>query len=173
MESMSRQECLDLLRFSKFGTLALQKDGETYNVPLFFGLGDDALFFQCHPGEKDEFLKTTKKACFAVCHLESDDIWESVVSFGSLEVLTINDEIKEAKAALLRIPFPPLEGNYPHGTPKRSGGRVYYLRMDLEEVTGRKSTFYEQGTRRPTEKASRAKAPERHQGERPRLEPSS
>ncbi len=110
-------------------------------MPLFFSFDGDAVYFQCHPGEKDDYLDSTEEACLTVVHMATDDVWESALVFGPVERLTLTDELEAARAALMAVPFPPLHGYLPHGTPKRSDRQVYYLRLQPTRMTGMASTF--------------------------------
>ncbi len=146
---MDLDEARDMLRASRFGVLALSQGGRSYALPLFFGYDGDHVYFHCHPGKKDAFIQSTREACLSVVHVESPNVWESVIVFGSIEKVTLNNELHAAKSALLRVPFPPLLGTFPGGTPIRSDQEVYHLKLTPRLIVGKKSTIREPAAATP------------------------
>ncbi len=138
---MTEEEARATLKASRLGVLSLADGGKAYAVPLFYGFDDETVWFQCHPGLKDQYEDSTETACLTVIHMESENVWESVHVFGPVERCTLNTDIEAAQAALFRIPFPPAKGNYPHGLPKRDDRGIYYLKLRPEAVEGVKSAF--------------------------------
>ncbi len=143
MHELSSSEADDILKASRLGVLALAHDDESYAIPLFYGYDGEAVYFHCHPGVKDEWIESDKRACLVVIHMESENIWESVQVFGPVQKLSLSSDIDKAKSALYNVPFPPAEGHTPSGKPMRSDQEVYYLRLQPEELTGKGSTFKE------------------------------
>lgn len=141
MEDMNVDACRELLQASKFGDLALCHEGKAYVIPLYFGYDGEHVYFQCHPGVKDEYVNGTKEACLVAKHVESQNIWESVHVFGPVERVTLTDELAAAESALFTVPYPPAKGNYPKGTPVRTGQSMYYLKLKPERIHGKQSAF--------------------------------
>lgn len=141
MEKMEAAETLQTLEASHLGILALSNEGESYAIPLYFGFDGQDVFFQCHPGLKDEYVDATDRACLVVSHVAGPNIWESIQVFGPVERMYINSDVDKAKHALFHVPFPPAEGNYPKGLPVRSENHVYYLRLRPVIIEGKKSSI--------------------------------
>ncbi len=138
---MSAAECRDILSASRLGVLALSHAGKAYAIPLYFAYDGDHVWFQCHPGLKDEYMESTDEACLVVTHSGAADIWESVQVFGPTEKASLSNDVESAKAALFKVPFPPAEGNFPKGRPVRTDDRMYYLKLTPSHVEGKKSTW--------------------------------
>lgn len=143
MEDMDQVASIRLLKASRFGDLALCHDDRAYVLPLFFGYDGEAVYFQCHPGTKDEYVDSTQEACLVVTHVESSDVWESVHVFGPIEKVTLTDDIQAAENALFAVPFPPAKGHYPKGKPVRTAQSMYYLKLKPTRIHGRQSAFKE------------------------------
>ena len=141
MHALAPDQIQDILQASRLGVLALSHDNDSYAIPLYYGYDGDALYFHCHPGVKDEWIETDRRACLVVIHVESENIWESVQVFGAVEKLSLSSDIEKAKSALFTIPFPPAEGYTQSGNPVRTDQDVYYLRLRPDEMTGKGSTF--------------------------------
>lgn len=139
MEPLEPQEARELLRNSRVGVLALADGGKAYALPLHFGYDGSHIYFHSHHGLKDEFIKTTREACLAVTVVGGDDDWESVLVFGPVDKVQMNDEILAAMDAMMAYPPPPEFGFTKGGAPKRSSKDMYFWRLRTERITGRKS----------------------------------
>ncbi len=140
MEDLPLEDVQAILEASRLGVLAMSDGPDAYAIPLFYGYDGEAVYFHCHPGMKDEYFDATGHACLVVIHLESDDIWESVQVFGSIEKLTLSQDLEAAKSALFKVPFPPAEGHFPHGKPVRTEHNVYYARLTPDRYAGKASS---------------------------------
>ena len=138
---MSRADCETMLGSSRLGTLALAEDSKAYAIPLFFSFDGDMVWFQTHPGLKDEYLEATRDACLVVSHMGSENLWESVHVFGKVEKVTLTDDLEAARAALMDVPLPPASGNYPKGKPVRTDRNMYYLKLKPTHIEGKKSAW--------------------------------
>lgn len=139
MQVLPRDECLAFLRAGRVGVMALARGGEAYAIPLFYAFDGHRLYFQSHPGHKDEFLDDCDEACFVVLQVEGDDDWRSVQAAGPVEKITLSDDATKALDAMARNPFPPEFGVDAKGNPKRSAERMYLWMMTPRTVTGRAS----------------------------------
>ena len=120
--------------------MALAKGNKAYAIPIFYGFDGERLFFQSHPGLKDEYLATCQEACFVVTEVGGDDDWKSVQVFGKPEKITLSDDALAALDALAKIPFPPEFGGESTGTPRRTPERMYLWTMMAERIHGRRSS---------------------------------
>ncbi len=139
MHDLEEAEVKEILKASRLGVLALCESYRAYAIPLFYGYDGEAVYFHCHPGMKDEYFRSTEEACMVVLHMDNEDLWESVHVFGQVEKLSLTNDIEAAKSALFNVPFPPLEGTAPHGTPLRSEQNVYYARLKPTRYAGKES----------------------------------
>ncbi len=140
MEEMEQADVKALLKQLKLCHLGLSRGGRGYVVPLFYVYDGEYCYFQSHPGLKQEYLAATREACLNAVLYQGPDDWRSVQAFGPVEVLTLTNEIHEAKSALMAIPLPPEPGTFPGGTPRRSDNRVFYWRLKPERIAGMAST---------------------------------
>jgi len=149
MDEMTPEECRRLLAGRRTCTLGLSKAGRAYVLPLFYAFDGRTCWFQSHPGTKDEYLASTEEACLVVMRVEDEDDWESVQAFGPVEKVTLTDEVRAAKNALLDVPYPPEAGSYPKGTPRRSDQSMYYWKLTPRRIAGRSSRSRLQRRSRP------------------------
>lgn len=139
MEEMSAEASKQFLARHRIGVMGLANGSEAYAIPLFYAFDGKRLFFHSHPGQKDEFLKGCKQACFVVVEANGDDDWASVQATGSAEKITLSDDAMQALDVMAKNPFPPEFGADAKGKPNRSSSNMYLWMMTPEKVTGRKS----------------------------------
>jgi uncharacterized protein len=139
METLPHDACLGFIKRSRVGVMALAKDDVAYAVPLFYAYDGKRLYFQSHPGEKDQYLEETKQACFVITEIQGDDDWRSVQVTGDVEKITLSDDAATALDAMAKNPFPPEFGVDSKGNPNRSAQRMYLWMMTPTKITGRVS----------------------------------
>ncbi|MHB8634413.1 MAG: pyridoxamine 5'-phosphate oxidase family protein [Thermoplasmatota archaeon] len=136
MEHLQNDALMAVLRRVPWGSLGLSKGGRALVLPIHFGFDGSAFYFQSHPGDKDSFITSTKEACLQVTEYKSRDEWQSVRAVGALEKLTLSNDLRAAQSALIDVPFPPMWGTLPGGTPNRSDEAMFYWRLHPREITG-------------------------------------
>lgn len=139
MQVLPRDACLGFLHRGRLGIMALASKNEAYAIPLFYAFDGKRLYFQSHPGHKDDFLEACDQACFVVTEYRGDDEWKSVQAAGPVEKITLSDDAMKALDAMAKNPFPPEFGVDTKGNPKRSGDRMYLWMMMPKSISGRSS----------------------------------
>ena len=138
MREMTSREMDEFLGTSGVGVLALANGGDAYALPLFYARERDVFYFHSRPGEKDDFIDSTKEACFVVSRVDAADFWQSVHAFGKVERLA-GEKAEKAVRILAKIPLPPEWAMEPEETPKRSRRNNFVWRLVTSRITGRKS----------------------------------
>ncbi|MCD6299852.1 MAG: pyridoxamine 5'-phosphate oxidase family protein [Dehalococcoidales bacterium] len=127
--------------------IGLVDNDEPYIVPVSFGYERNALYFHgASEGRKIELIKKNNKVCFeidtdvAVVKAEKPCQWtmryRSVIGVGKARIL----ENAEEKARALRL----IMGHYAEGDfsfPKSELDSVLVVRIDIENITGKKSGY--------------------------------
>lgn len=140
MEPLSETELRRLLGKSRFGHLALAREGRAYCIPLYFGFDGQAFYFHSQPGMKDDFIEATREACFAVESVQTDDDWQSVLAFGPVEECLDDRDRLRAMEVLLSVPMPPAWGVTELEEPKRADRPRRFYKLVPRRLSGRKST---------------------------------
>lgn len=140
METMTPDEVRQLVRRSHVGVLGLAKDGHAYVVPLFYGSDGRSFYFHTRAGAKTPYLDATQEACLTIVHAVTEDDWASVMAFGRVEEVVLDQERVTAMDALLAVPLPPEWGFTPHGEPRHTGHDLKTYKLTPTRVTGRKSS---------------------------------
>jgi nitroimidazol reductase NimA-like FMN-containing flavoprotein (pyridoxamine 5'-phosphate oxidase superfamily) len=124
---LSHDECLRLLltHRPRLGRLAFTSQGRVLVFPMNFVLVDRRLYFRTAPGSKLLAALRIDRVTFEVDHV--DDVWRegwSVLAFGRLREVTDPEELADLAHRPLR-PWAP-------------GGRPHHLRMDIDDMSGRR-----------------------------------
>lgn len=113
-QMLSRERCLEILKQSSCGVLAVSgDDAYPYAVPLSFVYDQGKIYFHSAlEGHKIDALKQQNKASF--CIIANDDVvpekyttyFRSVIAFGKIRILNEESEIQNAvrKLALKYVP---------------------------------------------------------------------
>lgn len=136
---MPATACQAFLKRNRFGVLALAEGGQAYAIPMFYGYDGKRLYFQSHPGMKDEYLNATESACFLVTEVHGPDDWSSVQVHGHVERATLTDDAFAAMEALMKNPLPPEFQENDRGKPLRSAERMFLGILTPSRIAGRKS----------------------------------
>lgn len=144
-QDIPQEECLEILKRSTAGVLAVLGDGEyPYAVPLSFVFCDGKLYFHCaREGHKLDALKRSPKASF--CVIDQDRIvpeeyttyYRSVIAFGQAEVVT---DFQEQHDALLALAEKYCVSDTPAHREEKSTGTEGYtavIRLTIEHLTGK------------------------------------
>lgn len=104
---------------------------------MFYAYDGERLYFQSHPGMKDDFMAGTQSACFLVVEMLSADDWASVQVHGHVERATLTDDAFKALEAMMKNPFPPELSASDKGAPKRSAEKMYIGMLTPKRIAGR------------------------------------
>ena len=137
----------DILKRGKVLHLGLAgEDGWPYVVTMSYGYRNGAIYLHGAPvGKKNDILAVNPKVCFQVAldvDVAANEIaakfsmkYRSVTGFGRLKTLTDSDERRKA----LNILMDQYEG--PQVDVKDVNDRVWVSRIDIENMTGKKSVY--------------------------------
>jgi nitroimidazol reductase NimA-like FMN-containing flavoprotein (pyridoxamine 5'-phosphate oxidase superfamily) len=127
---LSAEECRRLLvnHRPRLGRLAFMRNGAPLVLPMNYVAVGNALYFRTGPGSKLAAAANQDDVAFEIDDV--DEVWRegwSVLAFGRLVQVTDQDELDDVRQRPLR----PWAG---------TAGRPYYLRLDIERVSGRRLT---------------------------------
>lgn len=92
-ESLSDENCWDLLRANEFGRLAYVVDGAPAIVPTNYAVDGDQLVFRTTDGTKLHSLLANPRVAFEIDHVDDDtEVGTSVVVHGEAHVLSSDEE---------------------------------------------------------------------------------
>ncbi len=125
--------------------IGLSDDGMPYVVPMNFGLGENCLYLHCAAeGRKLDIIRRNNRVCFEMDLLREvvrgesacgfSARYESVIGFGRAAIV---EEAAEKRAALDRI-MEHYGAKGPFSYPDETLARTAVIRIDIEEVTGKR-----------------------------------
>ncbi|MEE8546603.1 MAG: pyridoxamine 5'-phosphate oxidase family protein [bacterium] len=143
----SRSEMEEIINNSTVCRLAMTDGDRPYLIPLCFGYRDGSIFFHSAPqGRKIDILKNNPNVCFAfdidqeVTAAERACGWSmryrSVVGFGKARIVEEGDDKRKALEIIME--------NYSAGEhffDDSEISTVLIIRVDIEEMTGKKSGY--------------------------------
>ncbi len=144
---LDNSEMEEIISRSTVCRLAMTDGDWPYLVPLCFGYRDGSLFFHSAPqGRKVDILKRNPNVCFAfdidqeVSAVERACGWSmryrSVVGFGRARIVEERDDKRKALEIIME--------NYSageHSFDDSEISNVLIIRVDIEEMTGKKSGY--------------------------------
>lgn len=143
-QQLPRTEAEEILRAGSSGVLALSgENGYPYALPISYVYHEGRLYFHCAPaGHKMDAIDRCPRASF--CVVAQDEVvperytthYRSVIAFGSIRRLTVEQEIVAALSVLGRKYAPDYD---PSGEIAGSLHRVCVLEMKVEHLTGKES----------------------------------
>ena len=124
---LSSEECLRLLMTHRprLGRLAFTSQGRVLVFPMNFVLVDRRLYFRTAPGSKLLAALRIDWVTFEIDYV--DEVWRegwSVLAFGRLRQVNDAEELADLAQRPLR--------------PWAAGDRHHHLRMDMDELSGRR-----------------------------------
>lgn len=127
LAELSEAECRELLERHRprLGRLSFVDNGWPLILPVNFVADGRVLWFRSAPGGKLMAALRIQQVTFQLDHVETT--WEqgwSVLAFGRLRLITDDDEIAAAQQLPLR--------------PWAAGDRPHFLRLDVDQLTGRR-----------------------------------
>ena len=143
-QQLSDDECLDILKKSPRGVLAVLGDGGyPYTIPLDFVYENGKLYFHCaKEGHKLDAIRACDKVSFCVLTegvKEPDSWWyhiNSVICFGKIKIVD-DPALKDAKLRLLGLKYFP--ANYDlEADMTKNAPHAEVLELTVEHITGKK-----------------------------------
>ncbi len=143
-QQLSDDECLDILKKSPRGVLAVLGDGGyPYTIPLDFVYENGKLYFHCaKEGHKLDAIKAYDKVSFCVLTegvKEPDSWWyhiNSVICFGKIKIVD-DPTLKDAKLRLLGSKYFPA-GYDIEADMVKNAAHAEVLELTVEHITGKK-----------------------------------
>ncbi len=134
-----------VIRKAEVCRLGLSVDNRAYIVPLNFGYQDGRLYFHTAPtGRKIEMIQQNRNVCFELesdCELvraETPCDWtmkfRSVIGYGKTFLLTDRGEKRQALDIIMEH-----YSGQPGGYPDDLVDRLAIIRLDIEQMTGKRS----------------------------------
>jgi uncharacterized protein len=82
IERLTEPQCYETLASAGFGRLACSRDDQPYIVPIYFVVGDGALYSFALPGQKINWMRQNPRVCIEADTVGDGSDWTSVVVFG-------------------------------------------------------------------------------------------
>ena len=155
-QELSEQESLEILRAGTHGVLAVAgDDGYPYAVPLSYVYHDGYLYFHCaKQGHKLDAIARNPKASF--CVVAADDVkpaefttyFRSVICFGTVRVMDMDDAVTLAKHIILSDKYSP--GMDAERDAEIASGfhRMLMLEFRIEHMSGKQAKeLFQHGNR--------------------------
>ncbi|MBR6258611.1 MAG: pyridoxamine 5'-phosphate oxidase family protein [Oscillospiraceae bacterium] len=146
-QSLSEEECREILIKGGRGTLAVTGDGGwPYAVPLNYVYNDGVIYFHCaKEGHKLDAIKKDSRVCFSV--VSEDEVvpeklltmYKSVTVFGHARVLDDEEEIWASAFALGVKYAPMLSSEAINAEIERERPRLAVIALTPEHITGKQA----------------------------------
>jgi nitroimidazol reductase NimA-like FMN-containing flavoprotein (pyridoxamine 5'-phosphate oxidase superfamily) len=148
LESLTRQDSIELLKRTKFGRLACAHDDQPYITPLAFVYDSDWLYSVSNVGQKIAWMRINPLVCVEVDEIVSRQNWASVIVFGRYEELPdIPEHTAMRMHAYTLMQKTPLwwEPAYvkPPADEKQHGPQIMYFRIHVHQISGRRAALEE------------------------------
>lgn len=148
-QSLSYEECIELLEKSTYGTLALGTiEDYPYAIPISYVYHDGKLIFHsATEGKKLDAIKLGCKASFCVAYdevvpLEYTTRYKSVICFGSLSLITEGEKLREYACLLGKRYNPEDTAEGLNNYIEKYKNRFLVIAMDIEHMTGKQGSAY-------------------------------
>ena len=146
-QSLSKEECIEILNQCTSGVLALTSDDEyPYAVPLSYVCDEKNIFFHsAQSGHKIDAIRRNEKVSFCVIALdhvvskEYTTYYRSVIVFGKIHILTDDIEKWNAIEKLARRYAPNDCEENRQAAIKREWNQLCILKMTMEHFSGKEA----------------------------------
>jgi nitroimidazol reductase NimA-like FMN-containing flavoprotein (pyridoxamine 5'-phosphate oxidase superfamily) len=141
IERLTESQCYETLSSAGFGRLACSRDDQPYIVPIYFVVGDGALYSFALPGQKIDWMRQNPRVCIEADTVGGGNDWTSVVVFGRFLELTEDPAFLEernlAHVLLQRRPMWWEPGaTSPTGDDPGRGYAPIFYRVTVESLSG-------------------------------------
>jgi uncharacterized protein len=133
-------ESLALVESTNFGHLGCIAGDQPYVLPMHYAFDGESIYFLTKEGMKTEALKGNPKVCLQIENITNERHWQSVIVFGTAELLTEPAEISRAANFLVKRHAslkPALNATIIKGEERETSAVVSRLRP--ETISGRKT----------------------------------
>jgi len=147
-EELSREEMDELLSSSDVGRLGLSVENKPYVVPASCWYRSGTVYFHSGEGKKVDYMTANSRVCVQVDRVAEDGSWWSIIIYGNV---VLSRDPKDRMAVFRKIFGKELHENMARAmramrqmkqqTAGKTGkGGAYVGWIDVEEMTGRRST---------------------------------
>ena len=88
IDTLTREQCVDVLGRNHVARLACARDGQPYVVPVSYAFAENYLYGMSTPGRKIDWMRSNPLVCVEVHERVGDRGWRSVVVDGLFEELS-------------------------------------------------------------------------------------
>ena len=141
MEELTRREMIGLLKQELVGHLGVTDGSEPYVTPISFVHAGDALYLRTGPGRRLAAIEAGPHVCVEVSRYTGDDgSWESVVLWGTAEVLEEGDDEADEAIGLLMFKYrKAFTATAAFTEPGPLAPDEVVVKIPIERVSGRRS----------------------------------
>lgn len=141
MESVSREEALEVLASQHVAHLGIVIDGQPYVTPMSFVMDGERLLFRTMAGKKLDGIRANPKVCIEAAEYNPDTgDWVSVIVRGTARLADDADTKQGVVARLFgkyeKVMGSPLSGG---GGLMPLGGTPHVIEVPIDDVTGMSS----------------------------------
>jgi nitroimidazol reductase NimA-like FMN-containing flavoprotein (pyridoxamine 5'-phosphate oxidase superfamily) len=139
MESVSREEALEVLTGQPVAHLGIVVDGIPYVTPMSFVLDGDRILFRTMAGKKLDGIRANPAVCIETADYnpETGD-WVSVIVRGTARLVD-DPETRRDLIVLLYDKYEKVMGSPLSGGLLPLGGTPYVIEVPIDEITGMSS----------------------------------
>jgi nitroimidazol reductase NimA-like FMN-containing flavoprotein (pyridoxamine 5'-phosphate oxidase superfamily) len=126
------------------GRLGCHADGRTYVVPISYAYDGGFIYARTFEGLKISIMRKNPRVCFQIDEMENMANWKSVVTWGTFEELTNQDERNAGLQKLINRILPEISSDtvklspqWPFPTDDYTKIKGIVFRIRLTEKTGR------------------------------------
>jgi nitroimidazol reductase NimA-like FMN-containing flavoprotein (pyridoxamine 5'-phosphate oxidase superfamily) len=141
MESLSRDEALEILAGEYVAHLGVISNGAPYVTPMSFVIDGDRILFRTMTGRKLDAIRANPTVCIELSRYDEDTgNWESVIVEGKARLVD-DDETRRTTVALIfdkyeKVMGSPLSGG---GGLMPLGGYPQVIEVPIDDVVGMSS----------------------------------
>lgn len=137
MDSLGREEALELLEAAPVAHLGTVYDGEPYVTPMSFVVSSGRILFRTMPGRKLEAIQANPIVCIEASRFDEETgAWKSVIVRGRAEEVE-EDELKQNTVSLLLHKYEKIMGSpLSSGGTRPLAGPAHFIAVEIDEVTG-------------------------------------
>lgn len=142
MHELNHEESHALLAKGDVAHVGVVVDGEPYVTPVSYVLIGGDIYFRTGEGRRLTAIRDAERVCIEVCRTDAGAAhWDSVIAWGSPEVVTDEGVAADVAAGLLEKyrPLIPSPLAFSWAPPGGSRGAAT-VRVALDTVTGRSSS---------------------------------
>jgi nitroimidazol reductase NimA-like FMN-containing flavoprotein (pyridoxamine 5'-phosphate oxidase superfamily) len=137
MESLDREQALEVLETAPVAHLGMIHEGEPYVTPMSFVVSGGRVLFRTMAGRKLEALRENPVVCIEISRFDEETgEWKSAIVKGRAEEVE-EDELKQTTIAMLLRKYEKVMGSpLSSGGVQPLAGLPHFIMVEIDEVTG-------------------------------------